>query len=89
MHYRLGLAVLLAALTALIPASASAATSLGALWHLDESSGTTAVDTSGNANHGTINGANRALGRFGGHCASTASTTASSSHVRGHSSRRP
>jgi len=65
MHYRLGLAVLLAALTALIPASASAATSLGALWHLDESSGTTAVDTSGNANHGTINGADRTSGRFG------------------------
>jgi hypothetical protein len=66
MHLRLGLAVLLAALTALIPASASAATNLGAYWHLDESSGTTAVDTSGNANHGTINGAPaRVSGRFG------------------------
>jgi hypothetical protein len=66
MHYRLGLAALLAALAAMTPASASAATNLGALWHLDESSGTTAADTSGNANHGTINGAPaRIAGRFG------------------------
>lgn len=65
MHLRLGLAALLAALAALTPASASAATNLGAFWHLDESSGTTAVDTSGNANHGTINGATRTSGRFG------------------------
>jgi hypothetical protein len=65
MHHRLGLAALLAALASMTPASASAATDLGAFWHLDESSGTTAVDTSGNANHGTINGASRTTGRFG------------------------
>jgi hypothetical protein len=65
MHHRLGLAALLAALAAMTPASASAATNLGAFWHLDESSGTTAVDTSGNANHGTIAGASRITGRFG------------------------
>jgi hypothetical protein len=66
MHHRLGLAALLAALAAMTPASASAATNLGAYWHLDEGSGTTAVDTSGNANHGTINGAPaRVSGRFG------------------------
>ena len=65
MHHRLGLAVLLAALAAMAPASASAATNLGAFWHLDESSGTTALDASGNANHGTIAGASRTTGRFG------------------------
>jgi hypothetical protein len=65
MHHRLGLTVLLAALAATIPSSASAATNLGAFWHLDESSGTTAVDTSGNANTGAINGASRISGRFG------------------------
>jgi hypothetical protein len=65
MHHRLGLTVLLAALAATIPSSASAATNLGAFWHLDESSGTTAVDTSGNANNGAINGASRISGRFG------------------------
>jgi hypothetical protein len=56
---------LLAALAATIPSSASAATNLGAFWHLDESSGTTAVDTSGNANNGAISGATRVAGRFG------------------------
>jgi len=65
MHHRLGLTVLLVALAAAIPSSASAATNLGAFWHLDESSGTTAVDTSGNANNGTVNGAARIAGRFG------------------------
>jgi hypothetical protein len=65
MHHRLGLAALLAALAAMTPASASAATNLGAFWHLDESSGTTALDSSGNANHGTISGASRTTGRFG------------------------
>jgi hypothetical protein len=65
MHHRLGLTVLLVALAATIPSSASAATNLGAFWHLDESSGTTAVDTSGNANNGAISGATRVAGRFG------------------------
>jgi len=65
MHHRLGLTVLLAALAAAIPSPASAATNLGAFWHLDESSGATAVDTSGNANNGAISGASRISGRFG------------------------
>lgn len=66
MHVRSGLAALLCgAIVALLPASASAATDLGALWHLDESSGTTALDSSGNANHGTLNGdPARISGRF-------------------------
>lgn len=68
MHLRLGLTALLtAALVAAVPTTASAATNLGALWHLDESSGATAVDSSGNANNGALNGAPaRIAGRFGG-----------------------
>ncbi|MGH2941526.1 MAG: LamG domain-containing protein [Solirubrobacteraceae bacterium] len=66
MYVRTGLTVLLFALAAAIPASASAATNLGAFWHLDEGSGTRAGDTSGNANHGTIQGSpSRNSGRFG------------------------
>jgi len=67
MLVRLGFAVLLTSATiALAPTPASAATSLGALWQLDETSGTTAVDSSGNANHGTLNGGPaRISGRFG------------------------
>jgi hypothetical protein len=64
MYPRLGLAVLFAALAAAIPASASAATNLGAYWHLDESAGALATDSSGNANHGTVNGPARVAGRF-------------------------
>ena len=36
------------------------------IWLLDEGSGDTAYDTSGNDNHGTINGAAWADGKFGG-----------------------
>lgn len=66
MPVRLGLfALLIAAVVALVPVPASAATNLGALWHLDESSGTTALDSSGNANHGTLDGdPARVAGRF-------------------------
>jgi hypothetical protein len=62
---RLGLLAALAALAGAFPASASAATNLGAFWHLDESSGTVALDSSGNANHGTIDGAAHVAGKFG------------------------
>lgn len=62
---RLGFLAALAVLVGAFPASASAATNLGAFWHLDESSGTVALDSSGNANHGTINGAAHVAGRFG------------------------
>jgi hypothetical protein len=62
---RLGLLAALAVLAGAFPASASAATNLGAFWHLDESAGTAAVDSSGNANHGTIDGADHIAGRFG------------------------
>ena len=52
-------------LVALIPASASAATNLGAVWQFDEAGGTTATDSSGNANHGAISGdPARIAGRF-------------------------
>jgi len=64
MSHRLGLTVLLAALAAMIPASASAATNLGAFWHLDEPRGTLAADDSNNANNGTIDGAAHTTGRF-------------------------
>jgi|GEM_PF-6455000 len=64
MSHRLGLMVLLTALAAAIPTTASAATNLGASWHLDESTGATAIDSSGNVNNGTINGATRIAGRF-------------------------
>jgi hypothetical protein len=62
---RLGLLAALAVLVGAFPASASAATNLGAFWHLDEASGTVAADSSGNANHGTIDGAAHVAGRFG------------------------
>jgi hypothetical protein len=62
---RLGLLAALAVAAGAFPASASAATNLGAFWHLDESAGTAALDSSGNANHGTINGAGHVAGRFG------------------------
>ncbi|MGH2839321.1 MAG: LamG domain-containing protein [Solirubrobacteraceae bacterium] len=65
MHARWGLVALVVALGAIIPSSASAATNLGAFWHLDESSGTVAADSSGNGNHGAINGATSIAGRFG------------------------
>lgn len=68
MLVRLGFAALLTtAIVGLVPTPASAATSLGALWQLDETSGATALDSSGNANHGVLNGAPaRISGRFGG-----------------------
>ena len=68
MHVRLGLAALLAAaIVALAPSPASAATSLGALWHLDEAGGLVAVDSSGNDNDGALNGnPTRIAGRFAG-----------------------
>jgi hypothetical protein len=62
---RLGLLAALAVVAGAFPASASAATNLGAFWHLDESAGTAALDSSGNANHGTIDGAEHIAGRFG------------------------
>jgi hypothetical protein len=62
---RLTLLAALAAVVGLFPASASAATNLGAFWHLDESGGVVAADSSGNANHGTISGATHIPGRFG------------------------
>jgi hypothetical protein len=62
---RLTLLAALAALAGAFPASASAATNLGAFWHLDESTGTVAVDSSGNANNGAIDGAAHIAGRFG------------------------
>ena len=66
MLVRLGFAALLtSAAVAMVPTPASAATNLSALWHLDESSGATAIDSSGNGNHGTITGAMRVTGRFG------------------------
>ncbi|MCW3017577.1 MAG: hypothetical protein JWO02_4669 [Solirubrobacterales bacterium] len=49
-----------------LPAAASAAPStLGAYWKLDESAGTTAADSSGFGNTGTISGAQHIAGRFG------------------------
>jgi hypothetical protein len=62
---RLGLLAALAVLAGAFPASASAATDLGASWHLDEATGTVAADSSGNANNGTIEGAAHIGGRFG------------------------
>lgn len=65
MRVRMGLAALLTIATlALVPTSASAATSLGGFWQLDEAAGTTAADDSDNANHGTIDGAAHVAGRF-------------------------
>jgi hypothetical protein len=59
------IAGLVALTCALIPASASAAsTSLGAFWHLDETAGTVAADDSTNANDGAIAGPARIAGRF-------------------------
>jgi hypothetical protein len=59
------IAGLIALACALIPASASAApTSLGAFWHLDESTGAFAADDSANANDGAIDGAAHVAGRF-------------------------
>lgn len=55
------------ALAALAPATASAETNLGGLWHFDEGGGTTAFDSSGNANHATLAGdPARIAGRFVG-----------------------
>jgi hypothetical protein len=62
---RPGLLAALAVLAGAFPASASAATNLGAFWHLDEAAGIVAGDSSGNANHGTIDGAAHMSGRFG------------------------
>jgi hypothetical protein len=62
---RLGLLAGLAVLAGAFPASASAATNLGAFWHLDEAAGTVAADSSGNSNHGAIDGAAHMSGRFG------------------------
>jgi hypothetical protein len=62
---RFGLLAALAVVAGAFPASASAGTNLGAFWHLDESSGPAALDSSGNANHGTIDGAAHVAGRFG------------------------
>lgn len=65
MLVRMGLAALLTTVAvALVSAPASAATSLGGFWHLDEAAGTTAADDSNNANHGTIDGAAHSTGRF-------------------------
>ena len=61
---RPGLVAALAVLAGAFPASASAATNLGAFWHLDEATGTVAADSSGNANHGAIDGAAHVAGRF-------------------------
>jgi concanavalin A-like lectin/glucanase superfamily protein len=58
------LLAVLAVLAGAFPAAASAATNPGAFWHLDEATGTVAADSSGNANHGTIDGAARIGGRF-------------------------
>lgn len=57
-------ALLMTAALALAPTQASAATSLGGFWHLDEPKGTVAADDSNNANHGTIDGAAHTKGRF-------------------------
>jgi hypothetical protein len=62
---RIGLLAALAVVAGAFPASASAATNLGAFWHLDESAGTAALDSSGNGNVGTIAGAAHIAGRFG------------------------
>jgi hypothetical protein len=64
MNHRLGITALLAAMAGTVPTSASAATNLGGLWHLNESSGAIASDASGNSNDGTITGAARISGRF-------------------------
>lgn len=65
MPVRLGLAALLTtAALALVPGQASAATSLGGFWHLDEATGSVAADDSDNANHGTTDGAAHIDGRF-------------------------
>jgi hypothetical protein len=49
-----------------IPTPARAATSsLVGAWSFDESSGTTAFDSSGNSNNGAISGATRVPGKFG------------------------
>lgn len=64
MSHRLGLTVLLAALAASVATPASAATNLSAFWHLDESTGATAVDSSGNGNNGAVSGATPITGRF-------------------------
>jgi hypothetical protein len=66
MHIRLGLAAVLAALAATLPASATAAPGLGAYWQLNENAGTTVKDLSGNANDGTLGGPARVAARFGG-----------------------
>ncbi len=64
MSARLGLAAAAIALAAAMPSTASAATNLGAFWHLDESSASTTADSSGNNNHGIVNGATPSDGRF-------------------------
>ena len=62
---RSGVAALLVALCATFPATASAATNLGAYWPLNESTGTTVQDVSANANAGVISGgAAHVPGRF-------------------------
>lgn len=59
------IAALVALACAFTPTPAFAApTSLGAFWHLDEGTGTVAVDDSDNANDGAIGGATRIAGRF-------------------------
>lgn len=64
MRTRLGLIALIAAVGAAVPSSASAATNLGAFWHLNESGGAVAADSSGNANDGAVSGATPISGRF-------------------------
>lgn len=57
--------LVLALVLVLAPATASAATNLGGFWHLNESSGTAAGDSSGHGNHATLAGEPaRIAGRF-------------------------
>lgn len=65
MHLR-GICALIVALTVGCAGTAAAATGPAAHWRLDEGSGTTAADSSGNANHGVLAaGASWVTGHFG------------------------
>lgn len=56
----------LTAATLVLPAQAAHAASPGAYWQFDEPSGDIVTDSSANGNDGTVSGAQRTAGRFGG-----------------------
>lgn len=60
------LAVLVAAVTLVIVAAPAAAAATAALWHMDESSGQTMVDSSGSGNNGTLQNVTRVTPGYNG-----------------------